>query len=253
MTRVIGVISGKGGVGKTTLVSNVSVILSQKFNKDVTVVDCNLTTAHLSFYMGLFFSPITLNHVLKGETTIEEAIYEHSTGVKVIPASLSLAALEGVDISNLRETIKSLLGKTDIILLDASPGLGREATSAIRASDEVIFVTTPFLPCISDIIRSKNVTEEFGVKPLGIVLNMVTRDRNELRREEIEKLTSLPVIASIPYDKNVKRSLSLSVPVYLLKSNAKASKALVRFSASLIGEEYEESRFSRIFNKLRFW
>jgi MinD-like ATPase involved in chromosome partitioning or flagellar assembly len=41
VTRFIGVISGKGGVGKTTFVSNVSTILSQHFGRDVTVIDCN--------------------------------------------------------------------------------------------------------------------------------------------------------------------------------------------------------------------
>jgi septum site-determining protein MinD len=253
VTRVIGVISGKGGVGKTTFVSNVGTILAQHFGRDITIVDCNLTTSHLGMYMGVFFTPVTLNNVLKGEATIEEAIYKHASGVKIVPASLTLTDLEGLDVLNIGETVKNLVGKTEIVFLDAAPGLGREAISVIRASDEVIFVTTPFLPCITDIVRCKEVVEEVGKKAIGIVLNMVTGERNELKKEEVEDLTSLPVVANIPYDKNVRSSLELATPVFLMNSGAKASRELLKFSAGLIGEEYRESLISKIFARLKIW
>jgi len=61
MSRLIGVISAKGGVGKTTVVSNLSVALAKVFHKRVTVVDCNITTSHLSLHFGAYSHPITLN------------------------------------------------------------------------------------------------------------------------------------------------------------------------------------------------
>jgi septum site-determining protein MinD len=253
MTRFIGVISGKGGVGKTTFVSNVSVILSQHFGKDVTIVDCNLTTSHLGLYMGLFFTPITLNNVLRGEANIEEALYKHPSGVKILPASLNLSDLENIDVFNLEKVVKRLSGKTEIVFLDAAPGIGREAMSAIRASKEVIFVTTPFLPSITDIIRSKEVVEEAGAKPLGIVLNMVTSWRSELKKEEVERLTDLPVLASIPYDNNIRLSLGLSTPLFLIDPWSKASRELIKFSANLIGVEYREGLISKLLSRFRFW
>ena len=88
MARVIGIVSGKGGVGKTTLASNLGIALS-KFGRNVTLVDCNVTTSHLGFYFGLYDYPVTLNQVLKGEASLESATY-FSNGVKIIPASLEL-------------------------------------------------------------------------------------------------------------------------------------------------------------------
>jgi septum site-determining protein MinD len=146
-----------------------------------------------------------------------------------------------------------LAGKTEIVFLDSAPGIGREAMSAIRASKEIIFITTPFLPCITDIIRCKEVVEEVGAKPLGVVLNMVTNRRNELKKEEVERLTDLPVLASIPYDNNMRLSLSLTTPLFLIKPWAKASKEFLKFSASLIGLEYRESVISRFLSRLKFW
>ncbi|MFH8132209.1 MAG: cell division ATPase MinD [Candidatus Aenigmatarchaeota archaeon] len=252
MARVIGIISGKGGVGKTTLTANLGASLAHFFKKNVTVIDCNITTSHLSLYLGIHFCPTSLNKVLRNEISIEEALYKHYSGANIVPASLSWKDLEGVDVIQIKDSIKKLFDKTDIILLDAAPGLGREALAAIKACDEVIFVTTPYVPCVMDVIRCLEVVNEIGVKPLGIVLNMVGNERYEMKKKEIEQLTGLPVIASIPSDKNVLKSLALRTPVVLFNKKSKASREIIKLASTLIGETYrEEGFFSRIFKKLR--
>ncbi|MEM5794215.1 MAG: cell division ATPase MinD [Candidatus Aenigmatarchaeota archaeon] len=252
MARVIGIISGKGGVGKTTLTANLGASLAHFFKKNVTVIDCNITTSHLSLYLGIHFCPTSLNKVLRNEISIEEALYKHYSGANIVPASLSWKDLEGVDVIQIKDSIKKLFDKTDIILLDAAPGLGREALAAIKACDEVIFVTMPYVPCVMDIIRCLEVVNEIGVKPLGIVLNMVGNERYEMKKKEIEQLTGLPVIASIPSDKNVLKSLALRTPVVLFNKKSKASREIIKLAGNLIGENYrEEGFFSRIFKKLR--
>lgn len=244
MTRVIGVISGKGGVGKTTLVANLGSILAQKYKKDVIVIDANVSTSHLGLYLGMYYTPVTLNQVLTGEAEIEDAMYEyHVNGLRVIPASLSFSDLKGVDIARLKNSIKKLFGKTDIVLLDAAPGLGREAMATIQASDEVILVNTPFVPSTMDIMKCHQVAEDIGVKPLGVVLNMVGKEKYELTPKEVEDLIELPVISTVPMDKNVLRSLALKMPVYLFSPGSPSSREFVRLAAHIIGEEYAPEGF----------
>ncbi|MHA1747571.1 MAG: P-loop NTPase, partial [Promethearchaeota archaeon] len=72
MSRIIGVMSGKGGVGKTTVVSNLATVLSGH-QKNVTAVDCNITTSHLLMHFGKVYHPKTLNDVLKGKSSIADA------------------------------------------------------------------------------------------------------------------------------------------------------------------------------------
>jgi len=246
MVRIIGVVSGKGGVGKTTVVANLGATLSNNFKKDVIIVDCNITTSHLGLYIGMYYCPVTLNDVLSGRAEIKTAIYEHLSGLRLIPASLSLEDLKGVDITKLRDALNkltSIFGKTDIILLDAAPGLGREALATLKASDEVIFVTTPYVPSIVDIIKCKQIAEESNVKSLGIVLNMAFKEKHELTVKEVEELTELPVIATIPFDKEVLRSLSIRVPVVLLNEKSRASKEIIKLAGILIGEEIKKPNF----------
>jgi len=254
LTRVIGIVSGKGGVGKTTLVANLGAALAAEYKMNVTIVDCNISTSHLGLSLGMYYSPVTINKVLAGEAKIDDSIYEHFTGMKIIPASLSLKDLYGVDVFGLKNAIRDLHGKTDIILLDAAPGLGREALSAIRASDELLFVTTPFIPAVMDIVKMRRIVDEMNVKINGIVLNMVKKERYELSKDDVEKLTEIPVISVIPDDKNVPRSLSAKAPAVILYPNSPASRELKSLAAMLIGEYYEHKNpLTKFLDKIKFW
>jgi cell division ATPase MinD len=252
MARVISIVSGKGGVGKTTLGLNIGASLAKHFKKNVTLIDCNVTTSHVGLYLGMYYCPITLNKVLRGEYEMEEAINEHYSGMKVVPASLSLTDLEGVDVTEIRNKLKGLMNDNDIILLDASPGLGREGVASMRASDEVLYVTNPYIPFVMDIVRCQEIAKEIGVRPIGIVVNMVNNKKYEMSKSEIEELTKLPVIATIPHDKNVHRSLTLKMPVVLFKPYSAASKEIVKLSSKLAGEVYRtEGTFHRFLRKMR--
>jgi septum site-determining protein MinD len=253
LSRIISVISGKGGVGKTTLVINLGAALASKFKKDVIIVDCNVTASHLGLYLGMYYYPVSLNHVLSGEARIDKAIYNYSIpGLRIIPASLSLNDLKGVDVAELKKHIKELFGTADIILLDGAPGFGREVMAAIQASDEVLFITTPYVPTLIDTIKCFNAASDIGAKPLGIVLNMYDGRRHELLPGEIEQMVELPVISQIPRDKNVPRSLAAKIPVVEYSPRSKASREMLRLAAHLVGEPYKQRGFfSRVSSLLR--
>ncbi len=73
-----------------------------------------------------------------------------------------------------------------------------------------------------------------------------------MNKKEIEELTRLPVIAQIPFDRNVHKSLALKVPVVTYKPNTKASKEIIKLASNLIEETYElEGALQRFLRKLR--
>lgn len=256
MTRFIGVLSGKGGVGKTTVVTNLSAALAMKFNKKVTVIDCNVTTSHLGMHFGIYFHPLTLNQVLKNEVSIEKAIYNHFTGVQVIPASLNLADLVGVDISMLKDKLGDYFSTEDFVFLDVAPGFGKEALAAISACREALIVTTPDVPAITDVMRGLGVLEELKVKPIGLVLNKVIGKKFELDEKEITKLVDLPILAKIPFDYKIRESLAAKLPLIVYDENSKASIGFFKLASVLTGEVYKPSRISflqklaKLFRKL---
>jgi len=233
MAKIIGIVSGKGGVGKTTLVANLALSLKE-FGERVAAVDCNITTPHLSFYLGAYDYPLALNDVLKGDAVITSASYYHN-GILIVPASQSVEDLVDVDIARLGERLPALKNLADVILLDSAPSLGREALSVLKASDEIIFVTTPLLPAVKDVLKCKEVIKKLDLEMVGIVLNMVRNEKHELKDREIEKITGLPVIAKIPFDKNVLDALSMKTPIVQYKQSSSASIACMKLAANLLG------------------
>ena len=228
--RVISVASAKGGVGKTTLVSNLGVTLASDFDRKVLIVDCNITTSHLGLYLGMDNFPVTLNHVLKGSAEIGDAVYRHASGLSIMPASISLSDMAGVDVFELPAMIEKILreyqGRIDYLLLDCAPGLGREAMAALRASREIVFVTTPYLPSVIDVVRCRQVIEDLRLRHLGSVLNMVRGSRAELSAKDVERVTNMPVLASIPMDDNVLKGLAYGMPVTMSKARSRSSRSM---------------------------
>jgi len=237
--RIISIASGKGGVGKTTITGAIGHMLAV-LDKKVAVVDCNLTTPHLGISLGLEDSPITFNHVINKKAHVSDATYKHSTGFGVIPASIKLSDLGGVDFYRIREVIKKEykdhFSQYDFVLLDCAPGLGREALAGLRASDESILVATPHLPSVMDVIKCKESLNQLGVETKGLVVNMVRGHKTELDTNYIGSLTKLPIISTIPMDNHVLHSLSHRTPISLYKPKSKASKNIYNIILHLLSD-----------------
>lgn len=251
MTRIIGISSGKGGVGKTTVTANLALSL-KKMGKRVLMIDCNLSTPHLSYYLGVTDYNSTLNDVIKRRVSSSNALYNYD-GVWFLPASLRLKDLAGLDLRSFRKAIGKIADpdKFDYVLLDSAPGLGRESICVLNAADEILFVTTPFVPMVNDVLRSIEVLKQLGRKKVGIVLNMANEKKYEIYADTIERLIGIPVVGSIPTDSSIVHGLVLGDPIVKFDPMSDASISFMRLAATLSDEEYEPPNSIRRFaNKI---
>ena len=85
VTQIIGVASGKGGVGKTTVSANLAVMLAS-FGKKVVLFDADLGLANAQLALGCR-TTYNFSHVLSGEKTLNEIIVDGPLGVKLIPGA----------------------------------------------------------------------------------------------------------------------------------------------------------------------
>jgi septum site-determining protein MinD len=237
MTRIIVVASGKGGVGKTFVTINLAAALSV-FGKDVTVVDANITTPNVGLNMGITKMPLTLHDVLEGKITMSSAVYLHPSGVKIIPAGMSIDDLKRTLNKDLREAIIELIGKTEYIIIDSAAGLGREARLAMEAANEIVVVTNPELPAVTDALKAVEVAKTFNTKPIGIVVNKFTGDSFEMAPENVAQFLGEPVVCVIPESKFVRMAIKRRVPLVTEFPNSDTAKRMKKFAAYLIGEDY---------------
>ncbi len=255
MTRIIACVSGKGGVGKTTVVANLGIALA-KMGKRVVVVDTNVTTPNLGLHLGIPFYPITLHDVLKGKAKIGQATYEHESGLKVIPAGLSVRDLSGADPRHLSNALLDLLGDADIVLLDVAAGLGREALSAIEAADELILITNPEVTAVTDALKTAKLAQQLGANLTGVVINKFTGKKHEMKVDDVlSMIGSYDLLAVIPEDINVQKAIANRTPVIQHNPKTRASKEIKWLASRIAGEDYntayKEPWYRRVFGLLR--
>lgn len=256
MTRYLCVIGGKGGTGKTTTSINLGAALNS-FGKDVTVVDGNLTTPNVGVHLGVPIVPISLHDVLQGKNHISEAVYQHPSGTKIVPASLSVSDLKKTNPTTLKRALKGLYGTTDFVILDSAAGLGKEALLAIDASDEILIITNPELPAITDALKTIKMSEELGKRVAGVIVAK-TRGKGDLSLKNIESILEKPIISVIPDDNSVREALNLKDAVVLTHPKSDVAISYKKLAANLLGQEYNEEvekikrgLFSRFFDRFK--
>jgi septum site-determining protein MinD len=236
MTRVISVVSGKGGVGKTTMTSNIGVALSQH-GEDVVIIDGNFSGANIAQHFGMGFQDVSLNDVLEGDAYITQAVSKHPEGVSVLPASI----LDfDSDAENLKHSLIDFLGDKDFILIDAAAGIGEEVEAAVEASDEVLLVSKPELPALTNALGAKKLADQMDRDVIGLVLNEVREEDHEVQHEDIRELVGEEIVGKVPDHKHVREAIALRNPVVSYKPDSRASHAIEDVAYRIRGEEPPE-------------
>lgn len=248
MTKTIGIISIKGGVGKTSSVASLGATLANDFGKKVLLVDGNFSAPNLALHIGFINPEITIHHVLDGKANIKQAIYETGYGFDVIPGSLNYPVVNPL---KLRDRLSEIKHKYDVVIIDSSPNLNDEILAAMTASDELIVVTTPDLVTLGTTLRAIKLAKQRRTPINGLILNKVYNKKFELSLDDIEKTAEVPVLAVFPHDIKVLEALSQSLPSTLHKKT-KSIEEYRKLAGSLIGEDYKKKN-GWLGNKLKMF
>ena len=250
MGKVYGVISIKGGVGKTTAVSNLGAALANVFHKTVLVVDANFSAPNLGLHLGVLNVDRTLHDVLSGKCWMENVIYDTEHGFHLVPSALRGSGK--IKHMELKKYIKKVKEYYDIVLIDSSPNLNQEILATMAASDELLVVTTPDYPTLSSTMHAVKIAKRKKTPITGLILNKVYNKNFELTLEDIEEAADAPVLAVLPHDMKVLEALSETKPAALHAPKSDAVVEYCKLAASLVGEDYKDPRlFQRMLGSLR--
>lgn len=238
MKKLIVIASGKGGVGKTTTAINLGAAMNQ-FGKDVLIIDANMSTPNVGIHLNSPEVPINLNHVLNGKAYPFEAVYEHESGMKVLPASLSVKELKKLKIEKLKDYKKDFKGLADIVIIDCSAGLGKEATEVMDIADELIIVSNPEMPAITDALKTIKVAEDMKKKVIGVIMTRVRKNRFELTPEVVKEMLEIPILGMIPEDIKIQEALNRKNSLVHTFPKSKPSRAYKEIAARIINHDYD--------------
>ena len=241
MSKIIVISSGKGGVGKTTTAINLAAAISY-FGKDVLIIDGNFSTPNIGIHLNAPEVPVSLNHVLRGKAEPFEAVYEHGAGIKVIPSSISVRELRKTKPEKLKDFKNSFKKISEHVIIDCAAGLGNEASCAIDLADELIIITNPEMPAITDALKAIKLAEQLKKTVKGVIITRVRKDDIELSPEVVKEMLEVPILGMIPEDNYVRKSISVKNPVVYSYPKSKAARAYKEIAAKMLDIEYDSEK-----------
>jgi len=231
----IAVVSGKGGVGKTTTTINLALALYNQ-GANVIVLDANITTPNLGLYLGVVKTPKTLNDVLRGQAHISETVYSHSSGINIITSDMAVDALKDINFNQIHKAINDLENHADILLIDTAATLGSETQRIMEAVDEIVIVTNTDKGALADALKTIETAKRIKTMVMGIIINRV---KGKLAKDKIEKFLDVPIIGIIKHDKNIIKSTE-NGKIYLQTYNSKNKNKYYEVAAMILGPSYRK-------------
>lgn len=246
--RVLAIASGKGGVGKTNIVSNLAIAFSRA-GKRVLAMDGDLGLANLDIAFGIT-PDMTLLDIFDGTGTIEEVICDGPEGVKILPGCsgrYDVANLSEQERYSLFSAIDSLEDDFDILMVDTGAGLNSNAVAFAAAAQTVILVADPDPTSLADAYAFvKVMATRCGIKNVDLISNRVA---NAKEGEDVYRKLSVLVnrflqvginyLGHINTDAAISRATRGGVPVLLGEPNALASQRINSIAHKILAQPYE--------------
>jgi len=262
---VIAVISGKGGVGKTTATANLGLGVALNDKKCV-VVDFDIGQRNLDMILGLENRVVyDIIQVMDGDASLKQALIKS----KVNENLFFLAASQSKDKTVLKsdkvqKLVAELKEEFDFIILDAPAGIESGYEHTIEFADAAIIVVNPEVSSIRDADRAIGILDSKSYKVKNgedvakyLIINRIDADMVQkgemLKSEDILEILSVKLLGKVPEDKGVIDASNQGKPVILDKKSA-AGQAYLRIASRLCGKKVDmkdiEVANSGFFSKL---
>jgi pilus assembly protein CpaE len=216
--KVVAVYSPKGGVGSTTVATNLAVALAARPKTSVALIDLDLQFGDVGAALDLRGANSVAEIVNEVELTselIDETFVRHSSGVRVLLAPEDLSVVESIDPDHVVRLLSQLRQYFDFVIADLWSSFESLTTSILRASDRTILVTTPELPSIRNVQRILRAGRaDFHLEEKAIVVANRYPGKTGLSLADMNKALGLPIAATIPSEgatvtEAINRGLSL--------------------------------------------
>lgn len=241
--EVITIFSAKGGVGKTTIATNLAVLLSEEMEKSVIIVDLDLQFGDVPILLD--FVPrrtiVDLSGVDEwGKDEIQHCLYQYSPNLRVMASPTRPEEAELVSGSHVKQLIGILRGLADYVIIDTSQSFDEPVLAALDESDSIAIIATLDIPTIKNVRLCLEVMQgvlEYPVDKTRLVVNRVTEDIG-IKANVLKEKLGIGILANIPSDGRLAvQAANTGIPFVLSNPRSEITQGIRQLAIKITGAE----------------
>ncbi len=241
-SRVISIFSTKGGVGKTTIASNLAVSVARTSKKKVALVDLDLQFGDVAIMLNVSVKN-TISDLVKevgqlDSNLMEDYLVTHFSGVKVLPAPIKPEYAEYITANHVEKIINTLRESYHYIIVDTSASFHESVLTALDMSDRILLVSTLDLPTIKNIKAGLDVMEtlHYPAEKIHVILNKAS-EQYGIKYKDFENTLRRQIWSYVPEDnQTVVTSANKGFPFVMTRTETKVAKAVTEIGKDILQE-----------------
>jgi pilus assembly protein CpaE len=243
---VVTVFGAKGGIGKTTIATNLATALVQKTNQSVVVVDLDTRFGDVAILMDIPVERSIADMAIPEEEItkelLQECIYTHNTGVAILPAPIRPTDWRSVHAGHIERIVNLLCQTYDYVVLDTPGTFNDIVARALELATMVVLVCTVDMASLKDTLLAIDMLRSwnFPQEKIKLVIN-ATNEASNVQPNEVKRMLGRDVFWSIPYDRNISTATQLGMPVVVAKPQSRASESVVEMAHALSGVKHTQA------------
>ena len=239
MGKIIAVVSGKGGTGKTSFTANVGLALAA-LGKNTLCLDCDITLRNLDLALGLTDKALMdFSDVIAGRCSLSDAAADHPKYPKLHLLTAPLSPQGQLDVTDdqMRQLLDQVRQEYDYCLIDAPAGLGMGFHLSSDYADRAVVVTNTDASSLRDAQRTVMELDRLGRGNLHLVVGRVEKKLLRSLHTTIDDAmdaAGLPLLGVVPEDRNVPYALNTGIP--LRECSNYAARAYENIARRIMGQ-----------------
>ncbi|MDR3562941.1 MAG: response regulator [Negativicutes bacterium] len=243
--KVITVFSAKGGIGKTTIATNLAVALADKTRGRVCIIDADLQFGDVSLFLNIL-PRATIADLVADIDNLDDKVLtgyltKHNQQVDVLAAPLRPEQAEMVTGAHLTTVLKTLRTMYQYIIIDTAPAFNEAMLAALDEADQILVVASLDLPTIKNVKLCLEIMESlaYGPEKIKLVLNR-TNSEGGMDIREAEESLKRSFTATLPSDgKTVVASVNRGVPFVASNPEAVVSQNIFKLAKNISATEWQ--------------